>query len=111
MKSVQWSVTVMKLRLGAPPDRVPRAKRRDTGPLQESLEWKLTVRWEGFSEKENTDVSFERMFEDVPKFVEEYVRRLVANKSEDADILATLFKDISGNNIKTPVVNSKKRKR
>jgi hypothetical protein len=23
----------MKLRLGAPPDRVPRAKRRDTGPL------------------------------------------------------------------------------
>ena len=51
------------------------------------------------------------MFEDVPKFVEEYVRRLVANKSEDANILATLIKDISGNDIKTSVVNSKKRKR
>ncbi len=77
----------------------------------DSLEWKLRVRWEGFSEEENTDESFERMFEDVPKFVEEYVRRLVANKSEDANILATLFKDISGSDIKTSVVNSKKRKR
>jgi hypothetical protein len=77
---------------------------------EDSLEWKLRVRWEGFSEEENTDESFERMFEDVPKFVEEYVRRMVASSNGDADVLSTLFKDISGSAIRMTVDN-KKRKR
>ncbi len=68
------------------------------------------MRWEGFSEEENTDESFERMFEDVPKFVEEYVRRMVASSNGDADVLSTLFKDISGSAIRMTVDN-KKRKR
>jgi len=73
------------------------------------LEWKAIVQWQGFSSGENTEESFRSLNEDVPKMLDEYVRRLDASGHEDAGVLKLLLKDLRGDSFDVGNV-AKKRK-
>jgi hypothetical protein len=73
------------------------------------LEWKAIVQWQGFSSGENTEESFMSLNEDVPKMLDEYVRRLDASGHEDAGVLKLLLKDLRGDSFDAGNV-AKKRK-